>query len=168
MTFLHIFQNFNQVLSSRIKTKQKTIFYIAKPTFLIIIFSILLMQVLDKDTEKATSRTQSSASAPQWKGSAQPSSSNKRILSCQASEEIQESGFRESQESAKRKVYNSCAWWLVQYRTGKRPGTITNPECTLDAIFTLLTPGLHWVCKLMSYLVLHLCNSLMDWKPSYK
>ena len=29
------------------------------------------------------------------------------------------------------------------YRTGKRDGTITNPECTLDAIFTPLTPGLH-------------------------
>ena len=26
---------------------------------------------------------------------------------------------------------------------GKRPGTITNPECTLDVIFSLLTPGLH-------------------------
>ena len=35
------------------------------------------------------------------------------------------------------------ARWLVQYRTGKRPGTITNPECTLDAIFTLLTPGVY-------------------------
>ena len=58
---------------------------IARPTFLIIIFSLLLMQVFDNDTEKATSCTQSSASAPQRSGSAQPSSSARRILSCQAS-----------------------------------------------------------------------------------
>ena len=113
MTFLHIFQNFNQVLSSRIKTKQKTIFYTARPTFLIIIFSILLMQVLDKDTEKATSRTQSSASAPQWKGSAQPSSSARRILSCRASGGKQASESLKSLQRGKFTIHVLDGWFYT-------------------------------------------------------
>ena len=135
------------------KTKHKTFFYniqtyLPESHFLCALNASRNLSLKDKD--KATSCTQSSATASQRPSSAKPSSAKQEnpLLSGLGGNR------RASQESKKIKVYFYVFNVLVGsiYRTGGRPGTITNPECTLDAIFTLLTPGLHRVCKLMSYL----------------
>lgn len=141
MTFLH--KILIKFYHRELRQNKRLSFMIARPTFLIIIFSILLMQVFDNDTEKATSCTQSSASAPQRSGSAQPSSSARRILSCQATGGTGVRLQRVSRVCKEESLQFMCSIVGSIQDGGKRPGTITNPECTLDAIFSLLTPGLH-------------------------
>lgn len=101
------------------------------------------MQVLSlKVSEKATSCTQSSASSSQRPGSAKPSSAKQEnpLLSGLGGNPERVSRVCKEKSLAFH-VFNVLVGSIS--RTGKRPGTITNPECTLDAIFTLLTPGLH-------------------------